>query len=317
MAVCLVCSKKSHQLGELCSCGGGYTVHDQHGEDSLHLLGKLIVNKIVPTAVISETNELIQYDAFQPSIDRTIAFIVVKPIVNNDPARRARLFSVVDKCAAIKQQNTPNILEIIDLPDLRCSSMTLEPIKGERLNEYMNTHPLDPVSLMHIIHQILQAVSAHHQAGICFPGIRAENVRISRSGSDRVFVKLTDLFSLTCQHDSEQNSFSDDVFNIGQMALSLITGQSLPITQIELPRDRSFLMPIAQLFSKAIAPKEERFESCTELLQAFETAFDLNTHENERPEVITSVSNKKVSKHQTPVPFEQVIWMHRPPQPMS
>ena len=104
------------------------------------------------------------------------------------------------------------------------------------------------------------------------------------------------------------------------MALSLMTGKPMPIQQVELSPDRAFMLPIAQIFMRAASPiKDQRYPSCIELLQAFETAFDLNTHDQSAGLSSTNTresSSKRSVKRHTPVPFEQVIWMHRPPRSM-
>ena len=69
MAICLKCSKRSNQVGELCSCGGGYTVYDDHGNDPLGLLGKMLANKLLPMAVLSTGQMTICYQALEPMVD--------------------------------------------------------------------------------------------------------------------------------------------------------------------------------------------------------------------------------------------------------
>lgn len=321
MAICLVCSQKSRLPGELCACGKAYTVQDDHGDDPLKILGTQIANKFIPIAVRRDTDSVVYYDAYQPSIDRTVRLIAIKSQWMNTQEKRAYFQNYIDRSASIKQQNTLNLLEVQKLSDKSNSFvMIYEALKGESLADYLETHDQDPVAIMHIIHQILQGIAAFHQKGVRFPSLSFSNVNIMRSGGDDVFVKLSNLIE-TYLSGYDIISSTDDVYSIGQMALSLITGQPMPIQQVELTPERAFMLPIAQLFMRAASPiKDQRYPSCIELLQAFETAFDLNSHD---PNVnlpnanAHDSSSKQAVKRHTPVPVEQVIWMHRPPNLMS
>lgn len=318
MAICLFCSQKYNKVGELCqSCGNAYTVQDNHGEDSLNLLGKLIVNKFILVSVLFETETNIAYEAFQPAVDRLVTVVVINPKFINAGQNKAKVQQVIDRCSIINQQNSLNLLEVIELPELKTIAVTYEALKGEMIDEHVRNHVQDPVAYMHIIHQLLQAIAAHHSKNINFPHISQRNVRIFRSGSDNYFVKVSGLLGISLDYINEAPSFQDDVYYVGQLALALITGTPLPITKVELPPENSFLMPIAQLFMRTLAPKEQRFESCVELLQAFEIAFDLNqSHEQEAPALVSTKSsaNKRAIPKHTPIPFDQIIWMHRPPE---
>lgn len=321
MAVCLLCAKKSNHAGELCSCGKAYTVHDDHGDDPLKLLGNLIANKFVPTAIKHRTEMVIRYEGYQPSIDRTVLLVAVQSKWMDTPEKRAYFQNYIDRSASIKQQNTLSVLEVLNTPELKkCNIIVYEALKGDPLPAYLSAHHLDPVAIMHIIHQILQAVASFHQKGIRFPSLDFNNVNILRSGGDEYFVKLTNLID-TYLTGYGSNAPSNDVYAVGQMALSLMTDKPMPIQQVELAPERAFMLPIAQIFMRAASPSvEQRYPSCIEMLQAFETAFDLNSHEtsaNLPGNSLNDSASKQAVKRHTPIPLEQVVWMHRPPHLMA
>ena len=314
MAICLNCKQKSELVGQLCSCGTCYMVHEDHGHEPLNLLGKLIANKIIPTAVVGVNQSTISYEAFQPSIDRVVGLVILKPEYSSNPDRRMAFLELVDKYAGIKQQNTPTLLEVLELPSEGVLAITTEVYKGEKLTDYLQRNPADPVGLMHIVHQVLQAVSALHRKGVLFPRLGMDNIRIMRLGGDSAFVKIRDCVEANMTWGQDANT-STDVYHLGQLVLSLISGKAIVNGQVELPPDRAYLMPIVQIFLRAVAPVEQRYASCVELLQAFETAFDLNSRETKKPILSMKTSgNSVMPRKQSPVPFEQIIWMHRPPQ---
>lgn len=312
MAICLSCLQHSPKVGELCTCGASYTVLDNQTMDSFGLLGTLVAGKFVPTAILKETREAIYFDAWQPAVARALTLIFIKPVICNNPENRALVLSVIEKIATIKQQNTPTLLEVAEIPEKQAIVATFEAIKGVPLPEFLATHEPDPVSLIHIIHQLLQALATHHKKNITFPHISVDNIHIHRSGGDDYFLKLSNLIEKTLIYIEKDNSLQDDVFYVGELVLSILTGKKPPFEQVELPPEREFLMPIAQLFIRAIAPISQRFESCAELLQEFESALDLNANE-EKPAVIQKAASSNDIKRPTPLPFDQVIWMHRPP----
>lgn len=312
MAICLKCSKKSHQVGELCSCGAGYTVYEEHGKDPLGLLGKMLANKLVPTAVLNIGQMTICYEALEPVVDRTVSLIVGRPEVSKDPEFRKRFLSLVDKFAVIRSPNSLGVLEEIEIPETKTLAITCEAYKGEPLTEFMITHEVDPVAVMHIIHQVLQVAAAYHKNGIAVPHLSSSNIRIMRMGSDEYFVKLTGMAEAVLSW-MDKETLVDDVYHVGQFALSLMTGNPAPIETVELPPERAYLLPIAQIFLRAIAPSDKRFLSCIELCQTFEAVFELNTRDSEQVVPVRNSVSKKSSDRHTPVPFEQVIWMHCPP----
>ena len=180
----------------------------------------------------------------------------------------------------------------------------------------MQNHPVEPVSLMHIAHQALQALAIMHQTGLQFPNFGMNNIYVMRSGGDDSFVKIYGFLDANLATAKKDTSFRDDVYDVAQLILSLITGQTPPVTNVELPQDRMYLLPIAQLFFKATSGNQS-YPSCIELLNAFETAFNLNPIRESNVSLIGSQEMPVVSKtqqKQSPVPFEQIIWMHRPPQ---
>lgn len=317
MAVCLNCNQKSDLLGQLCTCGMRYMVHDDHGKEPLNLLGKLIANKFIPTAVVEVQHSTIVYETFQPIVDRVLGLTVLKPELAANTDIKNAFLEMVDKCAGIKQQNTPIFFEVLELASEGVLAVTTEAYKGDKLIHYLRSNVVDPVGLMHIIHQILQAVAALHRKNVLFPHISMDNIRIMRSGGDALFVKIRGFIEANLTWQFEQNSPTSDVYHVGQLALTLICAKPVVGPQIELPPERAYLMPIVQIFMRAIAPAEQRYESCVELLQAFESAFALNSRPTEKPVLSSQPAPTQPPRRQSPVPFEQIIWMHRPPQPQD
>ena len=314
MAVCLRCGKQSAQPGELCSCGKSYTVCDNQEKDPLGLLGRLISDKFVPIMLYRAGKSTVSYELYQLIVDRRLTLNVLRPELYAQEKYQKLAKSFIDCYTNVKQQNTPTLLEVIELPDLKTLSATSDVQRGEDLLDYLQHNEIEPIDLIHIIHQMLQATSAFHRNGLRARHISPHNLRIIRSGNDTNFLRLRGFLENDITFCDEPTTTRDDVADVAQIALSLLTGNEIPVTDFELPADRSYLAPIVQLFAEATA----NYETCTEMLNAFETAFDLNTREAEKPKpaAVADAPAPEPSKPKTrtPVSFEQIIWMHRPPQ---
>ena len=292
MPVCPKCSRKSSQIGEMCACGSGYAVRDGGGDDPIGILGTLVMGKYIPVAVLRVERELIEYEVLQRSVDRFLTLGIAAPEYMKNPENAETFRRVVERCALLKQHAR----------------------KGEPLSSVLASGTCDFVALMHIAHQILQAFSALHRNGLPFPGCGMQNVFILSSGGNSAFVKLRGFVQANLNPSARNATILDDVFQVGQLVLSIMTGQPLPITSVELPKEKAFLLPIVQLFMRACAPEDQRYPSCTELLYAFEAAFDLNSRPSEPYPVAEPKLPKTPSRQRAPLTPDQIAWMHRPPQ---
>ena len=250
---------------------------------------------------------------YQLVVDRKLTLTVVRPLLYAQPKIQGLVKSFIDNYANVKQQNTPTLLEVIELPENHTLAITTDAFRGEMLPDYQKHNPIEAIEAIHIIHQMLQATAALHSNHLRMPHIEPQHVRIIRSGHDHNFVRIRGVLENGLTFSEEQTTTRDDVADVAQIALSILTEKPLPITSFELPPDRSYLAPIVQLFLAA----SSNYETCTEMLNAFETAFDLNTRDYEKPKQ-TNLSELSTppskTKNRTPVPFDQIIWMHRPPQ---
>lgn len=316
MAKCLKCNRQSELIGAQCSCGS-YMVSDDCVEDSLHILGKIVANKFVPTQVIMETPFSVTYDIYQPVVDRSLSMYVLKPMFMKRVEHVEKFKQVTELYASIHQQNVLTVFGIQELPSIDTMAVILEAKRGEQFSKIYDRHaPMDPVVLMHIFHQVLQGLSACHLKSLTFPDFMLHNIWVMRSGGDMSSVKLFGIFDANLGYVNKVHSMLDDVYQIGQLALSCMTGQEMPITQIELPEDRAFLMPVAQVFMRAIAEPDQRYQSCVELLYAFESVFDLNTRTSDlSPVLLPDASTPgRIENAYAPVTLDQLVWMHRAPQ---
>lgn len=315
MPLCPVCGKKSQQLGMLCQCSKAYTIHEDQPKDPLNLLGKQILNKLVPVGIYSIGKSTVSYEAWQTSLERMTTLIVMKPEVAAVESQKERFLTSVNKFSVIHQQNLPMLFEELEITDLKTFALLCDVSRGEKLADYLVTTKPDDVILIHIIHQLIQGMAAYHRYNVCVPNLGYNQVLICRTGGDSSFVKFTGIIDAILSTPEKDVSPTDDVWCLGQLALSILTGQTIPITNVELTEERAYLMSIIQLFMRATAPFEERYKTANELLIDFETLLDV--HPKAPVKSVASLAWGDASHKEKPirnsVEMKQILWMHRPP----
>lgn len=316
MAICPLCHTKLKQLGQMCVCTKAFAVRDAYRDDPLGLLGKQIAEKIVPIDVLELNQATVSYEAIQAPVDRLVNLTVLRPEYAKVEEVRRRFMSTVNTYAIIRQQNLPTVYEIIDLPQESLLALCSDARRGLLLRDFLVQNAVDDVGVAHIIHQILQGLACLHRYGLLHPNMTAENVRVTKSGGDSLFVKIFGVFEANVANVNEKSSQIDDVYAVGRLAISLITGNQSDDENAELSPERQYLEPVLQIFRRATAPPEQRYVDAIDLLQEFETLLDLTVKTQASPHP-SNISQERLGiarKKQTPVSFEQIAWMHRPPQ---
>jgi len=316
MPICPKCSHKSTLIGALCACGQAYFIQENQGNDPLGLLGKQIAKKLIPLSIFRVGKYIVEYEAIQPAIDRRVTFLALKTDFAQHKAIRQRFSSLAKTLSTIRQQNLPTIYEVFELLTENIVGVTCDVRRGKPLTDYLKSNPADDVALV-IIHQILQAMASAHRYNFSIPHIGYENVRIMHSGTTPTFVKLYGIIESNLIYDEKKETAADDVFYVGHLALSLLTGEPILADQPKLSPERQLLAPIVQIFLRAVAPPEQRYPHVGELLESFETLLDLNAKGAHPPGMPSRTLPERPSpgrRAQAPVSFDQIAWMHRPPR---
>lgn len=314
MPLCPACGQKSQQLGVQCTCGQAYTIKEEHAEDPLSLLGKCLEERLVPVDIYSVGNAVLAYEAWQSAVERMVTLLVIQPSLWADASYKRRFQATVNTFSNIYHQNLPMLIEEVDIAEPVTRAIVCDVRRGEMLNDFMQYSRPDDVILIHVIHQILQALATYHRYGLCVPNLGRENVQIVQSGGDTAFVRVMGVLESILSTPECDQAMDDDVWCMGQLALSLITGQPSPITNVELSDERTYLMPIVVLFMRATAPIEERFKNAGELLEEFETILDVKP--KAAVESVSKIVNDDpmiVRKQKNLVEMSQLLWMHKPP----
>ena len=124
------------------------------------------------------------YRARDTKLNRQVAIKVLPEVYASDPDRVARFHREAQAIAAL---NHPNIAAIYDLAESGSTKyLVLELIEGETLADRLRRGPVTPEEALTIIKQVLEALEAAHERGICHRDLKPANIKITTDGVVKV-----------------------------------------------------------------------------------------------------------------------------------
>jgi serine/threonine protein kinase/TolB-like protein len=127
------------------------------------------------------------YLALDTRLDRKVALKFLAADLTNDPARVRRFQREARAASAL---NHPNIVTIYETGELDSTYfIATEYVDGYTLRKRIQTSPLELDTALDIARQVVNALSAAHQAGIVHRDIKPENIMVRTDG----LVKVLDL----------------------------------------------------------------------------------------------------------------------------
>jgi serine/threonine-protein kinase len=124
------------------------------------------------------------YRARDTKLNRQVAIKVLPEAYASDPDRVARFHREAQAVAAL---NHPNIATIYDLAESAATKfLVLELIEGETLADRLRRGAVPPDEALVIIKQVLEALEAAHEKGICHRDLKPANIKITNDGVVKV-----------------------------------------------------------------------------------------------------------------------------------
>jgi serine/threonine protein kinase len=132
------------------------------------------------------------YRAQDTKLNRQVAIKVLPDAYAADAERVARFQREAQAVAALNHPNIAGIFELHDTSDTKF--LVLELVEGDTLADRLGRGAVPVEEALNIAKQILEALEAAHERGICHRDLKPANVKViaSRSGSDASTVKVLD-----------------------------------------------------------------------------------------------------------------------------
>src|SRR5262245_23754982 len=121
------------------------------------------------------------FRAHDPKLNRQVAIKVLPEAYATDPERIARFHREAQAVAAL---NHPNIAAIYDLAESDDTKfLVLELIEGDTLADRLRRAPVPIEDALAIAKQIVDALEAAHEKGICHRDLKPANVKLTPEGA--------------------------------------------------------------------------------------------------------------------------------------
>ncbi|HUE90237.1 MAG TPA: protein kinase [Vicinamibacterales bacterium] len=158
------------------------------------------------------------YQATDTRLKRQVAIKVLPEAFAADPDRVARFHREADAVAAL---NHPGIAAIYDLAEAGGTTfLVLEFVEGETLADRLARGPLAVDEAVGIARQILEALEAAHEKGICHRDLKPANVSVTRGG----VVKVLDFGLAKVLQRSKDGDVIDPSTTFGGTSAGVILG---------------------------------------------------------------------------------------------
>src|SRR5262245_15541099 len=126
------------------------------------------------------------FKAYHPSLDRYVAIRVLHPAFKANPQfferfkREARIVANLEH---------PNIIPVYDFDEFQGEPyLVMRFAEGSTMKTEMESQPLAPAQILHLMRPVCQAVAYAHQQGVLHRDLKPSNIMVTKEGN----VFLTD-----------------------------------------------------------------------------------------------------------------------------
>ncbi len=132
------------------------------------------------------------YEGVQPVIGKPVAIKVLQAELAANPEEAQRLLTEARAVNAIRHRGIVDIFSFGQLPDGR-HYLVMELLEGCPLDQVIAERaPLDPIALVAVLDEVLDALAAAHSAGVIHRDLKPNNVFLVTPPHGAAYVKLLD-----------------------------------------------------------------------------------------------------------------------------
>ena len=274
-------------------------------------MGQELDSGFLITEILNKLPDRVLYSGIQLRLERVVELVVFDHKLSGDPEVRSR---IEDACSAYVRLNQPNLSRSFDVfyDDKRNHMIIVrEKSRGVVLSQ-MLAGGIDFESFLHIIHQILRALSVAHHHGIVHPKLDFDVITLICVGDDSHFVKIHGFTSFSdFSRPAVAPDFVSNVRSLGAMVIAVldkggVEGGIVGSGSGELER------LLRDLFESCLG-ESCRYENATKCLIAFEKLFQVNVQRSFLPlsDNAKKARSQKTAKDNSAV-VRTVGWMHLP-----
>ncbi len=196
--------KTPYPSGErFCPVNGGAIVEASHADDPL--IGVTLGGRYLVRARLGQGGMGVVYEADHVVLDKRVAIKFLLDKYAEDREVLRRFHQEARTASRIGHENIVDIIDIGEADDGR-SYIVMEYLDGADLSRVLiETGPMHPARVVHIMRQVLRGLAAAHDKGIVHRDMKPENVFLTARGDNPDFVKIMDfgISKVIDAHDSK------------------------------------------------------------------------------------------------------------------
>ena len=204
MAICPKCHSELPYVGACCPHDGWYGVDPDELERNDKMLGYPIGGEFVALRRVGQGGMGVVYEGRQIGLDRVVAIKLLSKVqqANEQVAQRFQR-----EARSIARIVHPNVVKLIDSGfDADVAYIVMEFVIGRELSS-LPASELSGQLIVHIAHQILNALAEAHARNVIHRDLKPDNIMITVEGDEKYLVKVLD-FGLAALTDATKITIS-------------------------------------------------------------------------------------------------------------
>ena len=178
--------------------------------------------------------------AYQPQSGREVAIKVIAPRLANDPGFIRRFEADAQLVARLDHPHLVPLYDHWREPD--GAYLVMRYLRGGSLRDRLTVGPLDPATVVQVVHQISSALAVAHARGVVHRDIKPENILFDEDGNAYLsdFGIATELVDLGAEPDSPTSAAGyrspeelrgepvtprSDVYSLGMVVAEMLAGR--------------------------------------------------------------------------------------------
>ncbi len=193
------------------------TLADEEGDVALPppvVIGSVVGGKYVIKRVLGAGGNGAVYEGEHTAVGHRVAIKVVHPTLASRTDIIARFQREARICGTLRHPHVGQVYDVGTLDD-GAPYMVMELQEGRSFADVIDETRIPIAAILHVVRQLLDGLSAAHEAGAVHRDVKPDNVMIVRDRSGEVVVKLVDFGISKSLGDSRDHSVTGEGLIVG------------------------------------------------------------------------------------------------------